>query len=164
MSTKVTIFSLKTEKGVYAYSTVKEYIKMFKMQRNMQLFNVKTIEMSKYEFMSFSNNNKSEMLCKDYLYDGKTDIEVVATVYETSSLSEACTYIYNTACSIEDSIPYYGLKDKYLNAILALTEVITQRTKSNNGALTLNVNTFKLFYHLFRKTFSEDSEMIENII
>ena len=67
----------------------------------------------------------------------------------------------STAVEIEKSCYSYPLKSKYLNIITNLTSIITQpdvRTK------TLNIDTFKLFYHLFRNTFSKDADKVrENI-
>ena len=159
----VTVFSLKNEKGLYAFSINKKYIDLFKLQRNMDLFYIHNVKMDKYEFMAFSNNNNSKMLISDVLYDSETNsnIDIITTVEESDSLTESCTYIHNAAIEIEKSCYSYPLKSKYLNIITNLTSIITQpdvRTK------TLNIDTFKLFYHLFRNTFSEDADKVrENI-
>ena len=157
----VTVFSLKNEKGVYAFSINKDYIDLFKIQRNMNLFYIREIKMSKYEFMAFSNNNKNHLMVVDYLYDSKskTNIEVITTVHESDSLSESCEQIYSVASCIEKSAYNYPLKDKYLNIILKLTSSITEVDDSTN---ILNIDTFKLFYHLFRNTFSDDYDKIHN--
>ena len=159
----VTIFSLKDEKGVYAYSINKEYIDLFKIQRNMDLFYIKKVKMSKHEFMIFSNKNRNQLMIRDYLFDGESEcnIEMITTVYESDALTESCTQIHSLATHIENSIFTYPLKDKYLNIITKLTSTITDVDEHDN---VLNIDTFKLFYHLFRKTFSKDAEMINNNI
>lgn len=159
--TKVTLFKLKNNKELYAYSINKEYIKLFKEQRNMNLFDKYDVEMDKYELMIFTNKYKSYQLVKDYLYDGQNDIEIVASVSETSALTESCDDIYNTACTIDEFSNDYPLKQKYLNIISVLTDSITLCDEKSKS---LNINTFKLFYHLFRNTFSEDGDRLNEIL
>ena len=88
----VTVFSLKNEKGLYAFSINKKYIDLFKLQRNMDLFYIHNVKMDKYEFMAFSNNNNSKMLISDVLYDSETNsnIDIITTVEESDSLTESC--------------------------------------------------------------------------
>lgn len=157
----VTVFSLKNEKGVYAASINKKYIELFKLQRNMSLFNIRNIKMNKYEYKAFMFNNKSNMLVLDYLYDTKTktNIEMVTTVHESDELSESCNNIHSIAETLEKSIYQYSLKPKYLNIITTLTSFITELDVNGN---ILNIDTFKLFYHLFRNTFSEDADKIDD--
>ena len=150
---KVYVFNLKHEKSIYAFTATKEFAELFRSQRNMKLFNEQVITLDKYEFMIFSNKMSIYKLCKDYLDDGEHDIEIVATVQETYQLSESCDYIRHTISSIEKSIKIFPFKKKYLKPIIKVTESIT--TKGKDDHPTLNVNTFALFYHLFRNTFSE---------
>ena len=149
---KVIIFSLKVEKTIYAFTINKEYAEIFRSQRNMNLFNESVISLDKFEFMLFNNKNAKYQLVKDYLEDGNNDIEIIATINETSQLSESCEYIRQTTEFIEREIDCFPLKKKYLKPIMKITQNITKR-KDNHP--TLNVNTFKLFYFLFRNTFSE---------
>ena len=162
---KVFVFSLKAEKCMYAFTINEEYAEIFKKQRNMNLFNVNTITMNKYEFMIFSSRMSKFQLCKDYLDDGEQDIEIIATIKETSDLSEACEYIRKTYELISRNIELYNFNKKYLKPIIKITQSII---KSVDNHPTLNINTFKLFYNLFRNTFSEyespDSEKINFLI
>ena len=152
MMMKVIIFSLKADKGIYAFTIDKEYAEIFRSQRNIDLFNETEISLNKYEYMVFNNKNSHFQLVKDYLDDGDTDIEIVATINETTRLSEYCEQIRQTSEFIERNIDGFMLKKKYLKAIMNVTQNITKR-KDNHP--TLNINTFKLFYYLFRNTFSE---------
>ena len=154
----VTIFSLKNEKGVYATSINKSYTELFKLQRNMDLFNVKEVKMNKYEFMAFNYKNSKNILIMDYLYDSKSDmsIEMATTVNESDILTLACNNIHSIASSIENHIHEYSLKEKYLNIITSLTSIITEPNESN----VLNIDTFALFYQLFRNTFSEYADKL----
>ncbi len=155
---KVFMFYKKGEKSPYAYTINTEYYNLFKSQRNMSLIFTKEIHMDKYEFMIFTNKNKSLQLIEDYLYDGENDITIIATVEESAKLSESCEYIFSTADTIERSLKNVPLKKKYLNSILSITQELKRRNKKTP---TLCVNTFTLFYYLFRDTFSEVSLEIQ---
>ena len=141
---KVFMIYKKGEKSPYAYTINTEYYKLFKSQRNMSLI--------------FTNKNKSLQLIEDYLYDGKNDITIIATVEESAKLSESCEYIFSTADTIERSLKNVPLKKKYLNSILSITQELKRRNKKTP---TLCVDTFTLFYYLFRDTFSEVSLKIQ---
>lgn len=158
---KVYVFSLKSENEIYAYTAAKEYAELFRSQRNMKLFNEKVISLDKFEFMIFSNKMSVYQLCKDYLDDGEHDIEIVASVRETYQLSESCDYIRHNVSAIEKSIKDFPFKKKYLKPIIKLTQNITIKGKDEHP--TLNVNTFTLFYYLFRNTFYEydDEEILK---
>lgn len=149
---KVIIFSLKVEKCMYAFTINEEYANIFRNQRNMSLFNENSITMNKYEFMVFSSRMSRFQLCKDYLDDGENDIEIIASIKETSELSETCEYFRRTYETITKNIDSYNIKKKYLKPIIKLTQSII---KSIDNHPTLNINTFTLFYYLFRNTFSE---------
>lgn len=149
---KVYVFSLKNEKDIYAFTATKEYADIFRSQRNMKLFNERILSLDKYEFMIFSNKMSNYQLCKDYLEDDENDIEIIASVKETSELSEACENIRQISYLIENDFKIFPFKKKFLKPIIKITQNITKR-KDNHP--TLNVNTFSLFYYLFRNTFSE---------
>lgn len=149
---KVFMFYIKGEKSPYAYTIDKEYAELFQLQRNMNAMYLKKIHMEKYEFMIFMNNNRDIQLIKDYLFDGENDIEIISTINESSTLSESCDYIMNTSYALEKSLTKLPLKKKYLKTITTLTRELTRCDKNTP---TLLVNTFTLFYHLFRNTFSD---------
>lgn len=151
---KVYIYILKKEdpnKEIYGYTVSKEIAKQFENQRNMKLFYRIVKRMDKYELMIFMNDNKSKQLCKDNLYDGERDYQIIATIDESSSLSESCDSIFSTIIFINDALIDYKLKDKYLKAINEITDFLNNKRYEYS-----NINTFKLFYHLFRETFYED--------
>ena len=156
--TKVYLFFLKDEKELYAYTIVKEYRDIFRNQRNMKLFKESSLKMDKYELSVFENKNYKKKIYQDFLYDGKTDIVIYATTEESNSLSESCMYITNIMNSVKDEVAKYCIKEKYLKSILKLTEKIILKDNDKDKGI-INVNTFKLFYHLFRNTFSEYSDI-----
>lgn len=149
-------FLKKKPKELYAFTMDKSIKENFEFQRNMDLFLVEKVELDKYLGMVFMNKNKDKMIHKDILNDGEQDYEIYATVFESTSLSESCEYINSTCQSIRDIIHQYSVKKKYLKSILFLTDVI----KIENKVPTLKINTFKLFYEIFKETFFE-TENIE---
>lgn len=149
---KVFVFCLKSDNSVYAFTATEEFADMFRSQRNMALFKENTLTLDKYEFMIFANKMSKQKLCKDYLDDGEHDIEIMATVHETAQLSESCEYIQRTIECIQKDFSRSSIKKKYLKPIMKITQSITKRIDDHP---TLNINTFSLFYYLFRNTFSE---------
>ena len=156
-SAKVYIYILKTEasnKEIYGYTVDKETAKLFETQRNMNLFYKITKQLDKYELMAFMNKNKNAQIIKDYLYDGKGNIEVATTIHESNCLDESCEQIHSTMLFIKDEIENFPFKKKYLNLIKELTDSLI---KDDDNIYSLNINTFKMFYYLFKKTFYEES-------
>lgn len=152
---KIYLFYLKENpKELYAFTLDKEYKDRFMDERNMNLFYMKKEHIEKNICMVFTNKNKSKQIIKDVLNDGKKDYVVMCTLEESVKLSESCEYIENTCRAIKELIHNYSLKKKYLKSILALTDVI----KNQNTNPTLKINSFKLFYELFKNTFYEKKD------
>ena len=149
---KVYAFRLKASKELYAFTATKDFADMFREQRNMSLFKEYILDLDKHEFMICASKLSNHKLCKDYLDDGDNIIEVVATINETTQLSESCEYIQDTVNFIMKDFNRFPFKKKYLKPIIKITQSITKRI---DDTPTLNVNTFSLFYYLFRNTFSE---------
>jgi hypothetical protein len=149
---KVYMFYKRKETSPYAYTINQSYAELFQVQRNMDVMFMKKIEMNKYEFMIFANTNKNIQLIEDWLFDGENDISIISTIEESSILSEKAYYVLSKAKEIEKSLSAIPFKKKYLNSIFQITQEIIG-TSNNNP--TLRVDTFTLFYYLFRDTFSE---------
>lgn len=149
---KVFMFYKRSETSPYAYTINQEYAKLFQMQRNMDVMFMKKIEMNKYEFMIFANKNPSMQLIEDWLYDGENDIKIISSIDESSKLSEMAYYVLSKAESLQDSLSKFPFRKRYLKSIFQITQEIIGTSKDNP---TLRVDTFTLFYYLFRDTFSE---------
>lgn len=155
---KVDFFYLLSEQRLYAYTANKEYAKLFVEQRNMKLFKRVSKKIEKYEWMLFQSENHNMQLIPLPLYDGCNDIEIIGTAEEDDILSDASE-------SIDSNLEYYRrmyvnqsiFNDKYLKVIDDVTNVVmTNETESGDINLTLMVDTFSLFYYLFKKTFTGD--------
>jgi hypothetical protein len=152
---KIYLFYLKEDpRELYAFTLDKEYRDRFMNERNMDLFYMKKERIEKNICMVFMSKNKSKQIIKDVLNDGEKDYVIMCTMEESVKLSESCEYIENTCIAVRDLIHNYSLKKKYLKSIIALTDVI----KNQNSNPTLQINSFKLFYELFKHTFYEKKE------
>lgn len=144
---KVYLYRICYDNSIYAFTMNKDYADMFEEQRSMDVFHKEKIHLDDYEWMIFSNTYKSFMIIKDILYDGDNNYEIACTSEESDKLSSSCEHIEDICTMIKNSYMEY-LED--LKSIINLTQIIT---KQKNSLPQLNINTFKLFYHLFKFTF-----------
>ena len=148
---KFILYRWKDTNELYAWTTNKEYAKSFEESRCMKRFKKTKLELDDIEEKAFMYKNENHMLQQDYLFDGKTDIEVVCTREESAMLDEACGYIHDTISNAALQMKSYPLKKKYLKIIKKITINLTMQGEKAHG--TLNINTFKLFIHLAGKSF-----------
>lgn len=153
---KITLFYLLETKSLYAYSENNDFIKKFKSQRNMKLFKVVTKDIDKYQRMVFLNKNSGKQMITDYLSDEENTFEIISTVEESDKLSESTEYISDTMTFTRRCMMMWDLKEKYLNIITKITDVISEQTSDDDNP-TLKINTLDLFYYLFKNTFIEKS-------
>lgn len=152
---KVYLFYIKKTKELYAYTLDKELKNIFLSQRNPNVFKVITEELEDVEYQAFSYKEKSSKLIKDYLYDGEKDYEIVTTVRESDILSDSCSEVQTNLENLRKELQAVPWNKNYLNTIIELTELITYRDKNNPNILP--INTFRLFYHLFKTTFYQSN-------
>lgn len=146
--------------SLYAYSTDKEYFNNFIGGRNKDYFKIKSHNISELDLKLFMLKNHSFQIIKDNLYDGKDDITVYCTVEESNKLSESCDYIIRTVdfMSSHKHEVYDAecLPHEDLDLIINLTDKISKCI--GIGTNSANINTLKLFYQLFKKTFDPSKE------
>ena len=157
---KVYLYFLKSDvNNVYAYTLDKEFSKRFEKERNMDTFIKKKCQMNDYECMSFQAKNNFARLQPDNLSDGNDDFSILMTTYESTALDESCTYILSTIDSLLPKIREYPLKNKYLKTIAEITSKIIMVEDNQKPTLqVLNINTLKLFCHLFNLSTNESRE------
>lgn len=157
---KITKFVLKSDKTLYAWTQNENFAEDFKLERDMSKFKIKKVEYDDDELASFSYVQRYQMLQKDYLYDGKNSVEVTVTSSESSGLDASCNYIYDTISTVSNNVHTYPLKDEYLKTIKRIT--VNLKAQGENTHDTLNVNTFKLFMHLYGHTFGSIATDMDN--
>ena len=145
---KVYVFYLKSDKSIYAFTTLKEQATLFHEQRNSSLFKEKVIKMNKEEFQSFNERYSNCRLIDDILEDSKGEtIYIVDTIKENLELTESCDYISTLVSSMKNDIKKLSLKDKYVNDIMV---ILKSMISPDN---ILNIDTVSLFMSLNKKTF-----------
>lgn len=153
---KLYLYYLKKSKTVlYAWTINKTYSEKFEEQRNMNLFKREVVSVENdIQFKLFSDDNGTSMLIEDVLYDGKNTVYIICTRYESSSIDAYIDGVWETIHNINNFISneVFNVKDKYLNAILSLTNNITC-SPDQEGSGELRINTFDLFLKLFENTF-----------
>ena len=160
---KVYMIYLKYNMELYAVTDEPKYYHEFITQRNSKLFKVKKVRMDEDEYKKFVHKNYKLKLCESLLYDGKRDASIVDTVYEEDSLNYITNTIENRINRIRGNLVGI-LNEKYLKVITDVTTLIIPEDEF------IQINTFELFYYLFRYTFVNvtkaevTSEALNNII
>ena len=151
------LYYLKKSKKLYAFTSVKEYDKLFRSQRNMKVFTRVVLDMKDhYDIASFRNiaieNKMDNMeLNIEPLSDGRNEIDIAMTRYEYVSVMESCDYIENFLYSLRfDDYLLSQIDTKGKKAIIKLTDL------DIDGTGSCHINLFRIFYKLFDFTFNND--------
>lgn len=153
------LFYLKKEKVLYAHTQSKELADRFKHERNMNLFIMKKEKMESPVAKSFGYKYRNiQLICIPLSEDG-SNFDIVGTGKEDELLSESCDEIRKNMEYIRSYfLQQVALNDKYYELITKLTNVVTNQFVNVNGVevvqYSLSINTFTLFYYLFKNTFS----------
>lgn len=159
---KVNIIIFKKDKSMYGFSTNPKYVDLFITQRNANNFIVKQIKMSKEEYGEFVNLNYLLNLSEILLYDGAHNLYLIGTLREEDKLSYICDKII---IYLEKTKYYFSkiLNESSLKIIEEATTLINNKKNGNNDYLFAELNTFKLFYNLFKNTFTEADDESSSI-
>ena len=154
---KIYLFFLKTAGTMYAWTDEKKFKRQFLEERNKDAFIVKKIKFDDVSYTVFRHNNYLSQLIENYLFDGDQYITLLSTGYENDALDESQSVISDTFELIKDA--YEHRKNYFHQRILNLIFDATNIVSCNRNELgivteaTLEINTFKLFYDLFKDTF-----------
>ena len=150
---KAYLIYLNDTKELYAITDDKTKYKLFVAQRNKQLFHIKKVKMTSDEFDNLVYKNKQLLLNDSFLDDGETRMKIVDTIYEEDTLSMVCEVIYNRITRIQKMFENTHLDEKYLKIISEATTIIS------GGGNYIEIDTFALFYYLFKYTFEDVSKI-----
>lgn len=160
---KVYLFILKSEKKLYAYTNNKDYAKRFLSERNKELFLLKIKKVDDDEFIEFSHTNHEKLLGEVPLFDGTPkDIFIVATSEEESNLFISCGEIYKSVELIKKDLDEFPFKKKWKKLVIEACKLSLSVENDNEICCEEYINTFALFYYLFKDTFV-DSETAKYI-
>ena len=162
---KIYLFYLKSEKNtLYAYTKNKEYALYFSAQRNMKLFTFNKVDMDTEEYEDFKNKFWDQNMIKIFLEDDTRSYEIIATNNEEVVLNDACE-------RLSDDLYFYrsyflnckSLNKKVIKLIDKLTDISLKNYKiydegTGKYDLELQINTFSLFYYLFKNTFVKNGK------
>lgn len=162
---KIYLFYIKSENNtLYAFTDNKEYAISFSEQRNMKLFKFKTMSVDRNYFVSFKNKFWDNYMIpieledddRSYIITGTNNEEIILND-SVEKLGDDMVYLRSYFSSFE------GLNKKVLKLIDSLTDISIKNYKiygegSNKYDLEMQINTFSLFYYLFRNTFIKDGK------
>lgn len=160
MSNKVWLFYLKSTKELYAYTSNKEYKKMFLSQRCVDCFHVKKQIMDDIEFSCFMNKNKELMLVDIPLNTHeRKDVSIIGTYQENESLIYESEVLENYMESMYIKyVLHSNLKKEYKESIKYLTTTFDDYETTDRIDRISRVDLFHLFVNLFKNTFTVERE------
>jgi hypothetical protein len=158
---KFYIFRLKSDISyIYAWTDNKKDRDKFLFQRNRNIFISEKIKVDDVDGKEFSDLFNDSRLYEEVLYDGKEDMYILATAYESLMLDREYDRICDTFCSLIqnyskfnniDNRCIYNTIEKIIVNIKDYSSIDNLIYKVSTGEIP--VNTFKLFYKLFSDTF-----------
>ena len=146
MKVSITLFILKSDKELYAFSTDKKIVSDFISTRCMDNFIIKEKKLNDEDYDVFCNINNDKVLNTDYLYDGKTTIEFPMTTHESYTLDITIDELYERIGDNKSIIDLYKIcRGKYKKSLKYIIEYISS-FYYNNDVEFASLNVFiKLF-------------------
>lgn len=153
----VYLIYLKSKNCLYAFTLEKKDLNSFLKERNKKVFHVEKRKMDQTALSLFMNKYYTLHLIDIPLFDGYEYITILGTAKEDNAVSDAADYLYNQFIYCENISKHFPFRKKYLKLIEDLTNVVTKIQVSNSEMIDpyLEIDTFRIFYHLFRDTFEE---------
>ena len=136
---------------LYAFTSTKKFAKLFEKQRDMRVFHKVKKKLSNLEFSLLSSTNSKQFLVTDYLYTGTTDVEVVVTPEEASTLDDVINHIQNELMKIN---AYPSVLEELPQGLMD-SMIFLSGEALGIGEKYLLLNTFELFIDLYHYTFME---------
>lgn len=138
---------------LYAITDNKEYMERFLSERNSKLFKVVTKKGDKEECLKILTDNNINKLQIIPLEDENGDYEIIGTVYEDDTINCVCENMAETCNHLKlyftQNVPF---NEEYKAVLSALTTI----SKDINFHPIIQIDSVRLFYHLFKETFVED--------
>lgn len=146
MKVSITLFILKSNKELYAFSTDKKIVSDFISTRCMNNFIIKEKKLNDEDYDVFCNINNDKVLNTDYLYDGKNTIEFPMTTHESYTLDITIDELYERIGDNKSIIDLYKIfRGKYKKNLKYLLGYISS-FYYNNDVEFASLNVFiKLF-------------------
>lgn len=154
---KVTLFILKEDKDLYAFSDDKKIVIEFMCTREIDNFIVKEKRMDDEEYVVFCHYNSGKILNTDYLYDGTHTFGFPMTIDESSKLDLEIDQIYKRVGDSE-IVKYIKIfKGKYKKSLKKVFDYASSFYHNED----IEFNSFNVFIKLFKFTMMTN-ERIDN--
>ena len=147
---KIYLIYLKKDKSLYAYTSVKEYLDRFLIQRNPKCFIVKKVKMSEPEQKSFMYTHRLLQLNifpyqTEYSETGYVDL--ASTSKEDDNITAKIEEIESYILSIKRLLNTYHFKSKYRKSIERLISI------DDPDENLYTIDMLELFIDIHRDTF-----------
>lgn len=153
---KVYLIYLLPKNKLYAITDNREYMERFLSERNSKLFNVVTQKCDKDEGLKLLTNNSRNVLNVIPLEDMEGDYEIIGTIEEDDIINCVCEKIGDTCNHLKlhftQNVPF---NDEYKAVLAALTTI----SKDIDYHPIIQIDSVKLFYHLFKDTFAKTDHL-----
>ena len=157
---KIYLYYLKSEKNkLYAFTDNKEYSKLFSSTRNMKLFNYKTIDVDEDELFILKDKYWENELEEYFLDDDENSYHIICTNNEEIILNDSCEQLGDNMVFFKSYFDSFKFLDKKVVKLIDnLTDISAKNSKiygegTGKYDLEMQINTFSLFYYLFKNTF-----------
>ena len=141
---------------LYAVTDNKSYCNQFLRERNSKCFRVITKKMDEHECLKILNNNKSLNLNMIPLESSDGDCNIIGTTQEDNILSSVCEKMAESC----EYLKLHFTKNVPFNIeYKELIDNLTTISKNINNHPIIQIDSVKLFYHLFKETFVEHSQI-----
>lgn len=152
MKTDITLFILKSNKELYAFSTDKKIVSDFISTRCMDNFIIKEKKLNDEDYDVFCNINNDKVLNTDYLYDGINTIEFPMTTHESYKVDIEIDNIYERLGDNKDIINNSKIfRGKYKKSLKYIIGYISSFYYNND----VDFNSLNVFIKLFGFTIIE---------
>lgn len=152
MKIDVTLFILKSNKELYAFSTDKKIVSDFISTRCMDNFIIKEKKLNDEDYDVFCNINNDKVLNTDYLYDGINTIEFPMTTHESYKVDIEIDSIYERLGDNKFIIDISKIfRGKYKKSLKYIIEYISSFYYNND----VDFNSLNVFIKLFGFTMIE---------
>lgn len=147
----------KGDNSLYAFTTLKDIKDQFLQERNSDLFDVRKMEGDEEDIAlrGIISTYSQYKLVEEIVFDGNTNFKVYMTVNESQFFAESCEEIRNNLLEYSKVLLAISFKTKILNAIRSVIDIYLESEKKDN---LMPINTFKVYYYLFKNTFYQNKE------
>lgn len=155
---KIYLLYLLPKNTLYAITDNKEFMERFISERNSKLFKTITKKCNKEDGIKLLNDYAKYILNIIPLEDSNGDYHIIGTIEEDDIINRVCEQMAETCTQLKyhfmKNVPF---NDEYKEVLNALTTI----SKDIDCHPIIQIDSIKLFYHLFKNTFTE-CENIDN--